>query len=105
MSLFEKLMVNLGLAEPPPAPVNLGNPNTQVWVDVHTALYYCSDSELYGKTADGKFTSREGCPTGPVRAREPESLPVNFIGVRGLLFHIFAFSTLRINNFQTKFDV
>jgi len=59
MSLFEKLMVNLGLAEPPPAPVNLGNPNTQVWVDVHTALYYCSDSELYGKTADGKFTSQK----------------------------------------------
>jgi hypothetical protein len=59
MSLFEKLMVNLGLAEPPPAPVNLGNPNTQVWVDVHTALYYCADSELYGKTADGKFTSQK----------------------------------------------
>jgi hypothetical protein len=59
MTLFEKLMVNLGLAEPPPAPVNLGNPNTQVWVDVHTALYYCSDSELYGKTADGKFTSQK----------------------------------------------
>ncbi len=59
MTLFEKLMVNLGLAEPPPVPVNLGNPNTQVWVDVHTALYYCSDSELYGKTADGKFTSQK----------------------------------------------
>jgi hypothetical protein len=52
-------MVNLGLAEPPPAPVNMGNPNAQVWVDVHTALYYCSDSEPYGKTADGKFTSQK----------------------------------------------
>jgi hypothetical protein len=59
MTLFEKLMVNLGLAEPPPAPVNMGNPNTQVWVDVHTALYYCSDSELYGRTADGKFTNQK----------------------------------------------
>jgi hypothetical protein len=58
MTLFEKLMVSLGLAEPPPPPVNLGNPNAQVWVDVHTALYYCADSELYGKTADGKFTSQ-----------------------------------------------
>ena len=36
LTLFEKLMINLGLAEPPPAPVDLGNPNAQVWVDVHT---------------------------------------------------------------------
>jgi GAF domain-containing protein len=58
LTLFEKLMVNLGLAEPPPPPVDMGNPNAQVWVDVHTALYYCSGSELYGKTADGKFTTQ-----------------------------------------------
>lgn len=58
LTLFEKLMVNLGLAEPPPAPVNLGNPDAQVWVDVHTALYYCSGSELFGKTPDGKFTTQ-----------------------------------------------
>ena len=58
LTLFEKLMVNLGLAEPPPAPVDLGNPEAQVWVDVHTALYYCSGSELFGKTADGKFTTQ-----------------------------------------------
>ena len=36
----------------------MGNPNTQVWVDVHTALYYCPGSELYGKTADGKFATQ-----------------------------------------------
>jgi hypothetical protein len=58
LTLFEKLMVTLGLAEPPPAPVYMGNPETQVWVDVHTALYYCPGSELYGKTADGKFSSQ-----------------------------------------------
>ena len=58
LTLFEKLMVNLGLAEPPPAPVDLGNPEAQVWVDVHTALYYCSGSELFGKTADGKFATQ-----------------------------------------------
>ena len=58
LTLFEKLMVNLGLAEPPPAPVDLGNPNARVWVDVHTALYYCSDSELFGKTPDGKFATQ-----------------------------------------------
>jgi GAF domain-containing protein len=58
LTLFEKLMVNLGLAEPPPVPVDLGNPEAQVWVDVHTALYYCSGSDLFGKTADGKFTTQ-----------------------------------------------
>jgi putative methionine-R-sulfoxide reductase with GAF domain len=58
LTLFEKLMVNLGLAEPPAAPVDMGNPNAQVWVDVHTALYYCSGSDLFGKTADGKFTTQ-----------------------------------------------
>jgi ribosomal protein L37E len=58
LTLFEKLMVNLGLAEPPPVPVDMGNPTAQVWVDVHTALYYCSGSDLYGKTADGKFTTQ-----------------------------------------------
>ena len=58
LTLFEKLMVNLGLAEAPPAPVYMGNPEAQVWVDVHTALYYCSGSDLFGKTADGKFTTQ-----------------------------------------------
>jgi len=40
---------------PAPQP---GNPNTKVWVDVHTALYYCPGADLYGKTADGKYTSQ-----------------------------------------------
>jgi hypothetical protein len=58
LTLFERLLVSLGLAEAPPAPVYLGNPNATVWVDLHTALYYCSDSELYGKTPGGKFTTQ-----------------------------------------------
>jgi hypothetical protein len=58
LTLFEKMLINLGLAEPPPAPVYLGNPNAPVWVDLHTALYYCSDSDLYGKTQRGKFTTQ-----------------------------------------------
>src|SRR5262249_51444192 len=49
LTLFEKLLISMGLAETPPAPVYLGNPNAPVWVDLHTALYYCSDSDLYGK--------------------------------------------------------
>ena len=54
------MLVSLGLAEAPtpsdtPAP---GNPNTKVWVDVHTALYYCPGANLYGKAADGKYTTQ-----------------------------------------------
>jgi hypothetical protein len=58
LTLFERMLVSLGLAEMPPAPVYLGNPNAQVWVDLHTALYYCADSDLYGKTPGGKFTTQ-----------------------------------------------
>ena len=56
LSLFEKILVALDLAEPPANPVYAGNPNTMVWVDVHTALYYCPGAELYGKTEGGKLT-------------------------------------------------
>jgi hypothetical protein len=58
LTLLERLLVSLGLAETPTPPVYLGNPNAQVWVDLHTALYYCSDSDLYGKTPGGKFTTQ-----------------------------------------------
>jgi hypothetical protein len=60
LSLFDKMLINLGLAEAPEAPENkyLGNPSTQVWVDSHTALYYCPGSDLYGKTPKGRFSSQ-----------------------------------------------
>ncbi len=58
LSLADRLLVSLGLAEPPPAPVYSGNPDTKVWVDLHTALYYCPDADLYGKTPGGKFTNQ-----------------------------------------------
>lgn len=58
LTLFEKVLVGLGLAEPPPASVYLGNPNTRVWVDVHTALYYCPGADLYGKTEGGNFSTQ-----------------------------------------------
>jgi putative methionine-R-sulfoxide reductase with GAF domain len=57
-SLFDRLLISLGLAEPPPVPEYKGNPETQVWVDLHTALYYCPGADLYGKTAKGKFASQ-----------------------------------------------
>jgi putative methionine-R-sulfoxide reductase with GAF domain len=61
LSVFDKLLISLGLAEAPEAPEYKykGNPNTQVWIDPHTALYYCPGSELYGKTPKGKFASQQ----------------------------------------------
>jgi putative methionine-R-sulfoxide reductase with GAF domain len=61
LSVFDKLLISLGLAEAPEAPEYKykGNPNTQVWIDPHTALYYCPGSELYGKTSKGKFASQQ----------------------------------------------
>lgn len=58
LTLSDRLLLSLGLAEAPPTPVYHGNPNTQVWIDVHTALYYCPGSDLYGKTPGGKFTTQ-----------------------------------------------
>ena len=58
LTLFEKALVELGLAVPPPTPVYLGNPDARVWVDLRTALYYCQGADLYGKTERGKFTSQ-----------------------------------------------
>ncbi len=57
---FEAVLVKLGLAEVPqraPAPPK-GNPDLRVWVDVHTALYYCPGSDLYGNTAGGRFETQ-----------------------------------------------
>jgi putative methionine-R-sulfoxide reductase with GAF domain len=58
LSAFDKLLISLGLAEAPETPEYKGNPGTQVWVDLQTALYYCPSSDLYGKTPRGKFTSQ-----------------------------------------------
>lgn len=60
LSLFDKFLINLGLAEAPDTPEYkyLGNPSTQVWIDTHTALYYCPGSEFYGKTPKGRFSSQ-----------------------------------------------
>ena len=59
LSFFDRLLISLGLAEVPPAPETKGgNPDTQVWVDLHTALYYCPGTELYGKTPKGRFASQ-----------------------------------------------
>ena len=58
LSMFDRVLISLGLAEAPPAAEYKGNPDTQVWVDLHTALYYCPGADLYGKTPKGKFMSQ-----------------------------------------------
>ncbi|HEY6769022.1 MAG TPA: GAF domain-containing protein [Candidatus Sulfotelmatobacter sp.] len=58
LSLVDKMLISLGLADPPETPEYRGNPETQVWVDLHTALYYCPGTDLYGKTPKGRFASQ-----------------------------------------------
>ena len=59
LTLFDRFLISLGLAEAPDeTPQYKGNPDTQVWVDLHTALYYCPGSDLYGKTPKGKMSSQ-----------------------------------------------
>ena len=56
---WQRLLVTLGIAEAPPPPIHYrGDPNIEVWVDPHTALYYCPGDEPYGKAADGRLTSQ-----------------------------------------------
>jgi len=58
LPLFDRMLIQLGLAEAPDTPEDKGNPSVQVWVDLHTALYYCPGADLYGKTPKGKFSSQ-----------------------------------------------
>jgi putative methionine-R-sulfoxide reductase with GAF domain len=58
LSTFDKLLISLGVAEAPEPPKYNGNPDTQVWIDLQTALYYCPGSDLYGKTPKGRVSSQ-----------------------------------------------
>jgi hypothetical protein len=58
LSLFDRMLISLGLADAPEAPEDKGNPSAQVWVDLRTALYYCPGMDLYGKTPKGKYTTQ-----------------------------------------------
>lgn len=58
LSTFDKLLISLGLAEPPETPEDKGNPETQVWVDLQSAQYYCPGADLYGKTSKGKYSTQ-----------------------------------------------
>ena len=52
------MLISLGLAEAPPPEEEKGNPATQVWIDLHTGLYYCPGADLYGKTPSGKYATQ-----------------------------------------------
>ena len=58
LSTFDKLLISLGLAEAPEPPEYKGNPATQVWIDLQTALYYCPGADLYGKTPKGRVSTQ-----------------------------------------------
>jgi hypothetical protein len=56
---WQRVLVELGIADAPAPPIHYrGDPNIQVWVDPHTALYYCPGDEPYGKAPDGRLTSQ-----------------------------------------------
>jgi ribosomal protein L40E len=56
---WDRMLVAIGIAEAPAPAIHLqGDPGVDVWVDTHTALYYCPGEEQYGKTADGRQTSQ-----------------------------------------------
>jgi hypothetical protein len=58
LTLFEEVLVGLGLAVPPPTPEYMGDPNLKVWEDLQTGLYYCPGADLYGTTAKGGYRTQ-----------------------------------------------
>jgi ribosomal protein L40E len=56
---WERALVMLGIAEPPEPLIHLqGDPGVSVWIDPHSALYYCPGEDQYGKTTDGRLSSQ-----------------------------------------------
>jgi hypothetical protein len=59
LSPWERALVTLGIAEAPAPAIHFqGDPGIQVWVDPHSALYYCPGEEQYGKTSGGRLSSQ-----------------------------------------------
>jgi hypothetical protein len=56
---MERILVAIGIAEAPAPEIHsAGDPNINVWVDPHTALYYCPGEDQYGKTPDGRVSTQ-----------------------------------------------
>ena len=67
LTWFQSMLVRLGWAQTTAhTPAYLGNPEANVWVDTHTALYYCSGSDLYGKTPEGHFATQREAQQGHI---------------------------------------
>jgi hypothetical protein len=59
LSSWDRVLIALGIAEAPAPVVHLeGDPAIQVWIDPHTALYYCPGEEQYGKAANGYYSTQ-----------------------------------------------
>jgi DNA-binding NarL/FixJ family response regulator len=58
MPELKELSVKAGLNPPPPPAAYRGNPDRRVWIDVHTAQYYCPGSGLYGVSRRGRFATQ-----------------------------------------------
>ncbi len=56
---WERALITMGIAEAPAPVIHLqGDPGIEVWVDPHSALYYCPGEEQYGKTSGGRMSSQ-----------------------------------------------
>jgi hypothetical protein len=59
LSPWERALITLGIAEAPAPAIHFqGDPGIEVWVDSHSALYYCPGEEPYGKTPGGRLSSQ-----------------------------------------------
>ena len=59
LSVWDRFLVAIGIAEVSQPAVHFqGDPNIKVWVDTHTALYYCPGEDLYGKSPDGHYSTQ-----------------------------------------------
>jgi len=57
--MWERILIATGIAEAPTPAVHFhGDPDLKVWVDTHTALYYCPGDELYGKSPGGHYSTQ-----------------------------------------------
>ena len=60
LTVGERTLVKLGIAEAPDRPVVYhGNPSARVWADPHTALYYCEDDDQFGNTHGGHYSTQK----------------------------------------------
>jgi len=73
---FQSLMVRFGVMQArSQAPVFAGSPDVRVWIDVHTQLYYCEGSDLYGKTPDGEFTTQHNAQSDGYQSASNATCP------------------------------